>query len=292
MTEATRKTLEEKLNQAVDLFKHVSKEKNEAEWQKQLDNVWLCFYHWCTDWESVQNPLYADYTGEKSIELLNVFYDTLEKFDLSYGKPYSHYFNRTWNRRKKDSKDDIEFRARTIRIDEPPKEQEDKGKHKAPVIIMDKTAIDSAHDMMVQDRYIDLTTLILHLRERIGVRAANPARERWFRMFYTEDITRTVKTIDIKFTHEHDVMQAIYQSYLDYYMTRKCSSTAQIRKTPLEPLCKFTENPADTQEISCERFPVCVSLTYLERCENTKYGNSARSNQRKNYEDMIKKEIT
>ena len=100
MTETTRKTQEEELNQAVDLFKHVSKEKNEAEWQKQLDNVWLCFYHWCTDWESVQNPLYADYTGEKSVELLNVFYDTLEKFDLSYGKPYSHYFNRTWNRRK------------------------------------------------------------------------------------------------------------------------------------------------------------------------------------------------
>ena len=156
---------------------------------------------------------------------------------------------------------------------------------------MDKTAIDSAHDMMVQDRYIDLTTLILHLRERIGVRAANPARERWFRMFYTEDITRTVKTIDIKFTHEHDVMQAIYQSYLDYYTTQKCHSTAEIRAVTLEPRSKFTNRADDTNEVEVP-LPACVSLTYLERCENTKYGNSARSNQRKNYEDMIKKEIT
>ena len=281
MAEDIRKTREEELNQAVDLLKHISKEENEAEWQKQMENVWLCFYHWRidTDWETSEKSIDKDCTCEKSVELLNVFCDTLKKFDLSFGKPYSYYFNSTWSRRRKDSKDDIEFRARTIRIDELPKELED-------------TAIDSAHDMMVQDRYTDLTTLILHLRERIGVRAANPARERWFRMFYTEDITRTVKTIDIKFTHERDVMQAIYQSYLDYYTTRKCHSTAQIRKTPLEPLRKFTENPADTEEISCERFPACVSLTYLERCENTKYGNSARSNQRKNYEDMIKKEIT
>ena len=59
---------------------------------KAIRQCMALLYHWCTDWESVQNPLYADYTGEKSVELLNVFYDTLEKFDLSYGKPYSQLF--------------------------------------------------------------------------------------------------------------------------------------------------------------------------------------------------------
>ena len=45
MTETTRKTQEEELNQAVNLWKNAVKAGKDTEQQKE--QVWICFFDWC-----------------------------------------------------------------------------------------------------------------------------------------------------------------------------------------------------------------------------------------------------
>ena len=47
MTEATRKTLEERLNQAVNIWKNAVKAGKDTEQQKE--QVWICFFDWGKD---------------------------------------------------------------------------------------------------------------------------------------------------------------------------------------------------------------------------------------------------
>ena len=290
MTETTRKTQEEELNQAVNLWKNAVKAGKDTEQQKE--QVWICFFDWCKDWDTIQDPLYTDITEKKSINLLNLFYKTLQDFDPDRGIPYSRYFGSIWHERKKDSKKAIERKNNTASLDAPlvPNGDDEGDDDLLETTIADENQTDIDHRIELEDRLADLASLILNLRERIGSRAANPTGERWYRMFFAEDITKVIKTVPLHFTHEDDIMNALYQNYLDYYTTQKCSSTAQIRKTPLEPLSKFTENAADTEEITWERFPVCVSLTYLSRCENAVYAASEYSNKRKTYKEIMKRE--
>lgn len=286
MSASTRKEKEEKLNRAVNLWKSTRKEGNEAEWQRRKDDVWICFYEWCGDWDTIRDPLYADHTDGKSIRLLDVFVYTLEKFEAERRIPYSRFFKCIWDERIKDSEEKREQKKRTISLDAPVSSEEEG----AARDVADPNTEDIDHRIEVEERLADLAALMLNLRERIGSRAANATGERWYRMFFAEDITTAVKTLSLTFRHERDIMKALYQSYMDYYMTKKCRSTAQIRKTPLEPLCKFTDNPADTQETAWDHFPVCVALTYLERCENAVYAASEYSNKRKTYREILRRE--
>ena len=54
MTETTRKTQEEELNQAVNLWKNAVKAGKDTEQQKE--QVWICFFDWCKDWDTIQDP--------------------------------------------------------------------------------------------------------------------------------------------------------------------------------------------------------------------------------------------
>lgn len=282
MDEQTKKETIDALNAAARAYKLLPDKGHTAQKDSLKSEIWTKISKLNRDWNKIQTLNSRDWADDGIMLIVNVFNETLERYDPSRAD-YMNYFNFVWARRKQDIYKKIGEHNKLVSIDnEKDLTWKDMG---------DAREDAESSRMRLTNRYADLTALILDLRKHIGARAANPSRERWYRMFFTEDVTYAAQKTSIHFKHESEVMQAIYQSYLDYYTTQKCHSTAEIRAVTLEPRSKFTNRADDTNEVEVP-LPACVSLTYLERCENTKYGNSARSNQRKNYEDMIKKEIT
>ena len=164
MTEATRKTLEERLNQAVNIWKNAVKAGKDTEQQKE--QVWICFFDWCKDWDTIQDPLYADITEKKSINLLNLFYKTLQDFDPDHGIPYSRYFGSIWHERKKDSKKAIERKNNTTSLDAPlmPNGDDEGDDDLLETTIADENQTDIDHRIELEDRLADLASLILNLQ--------------------------------------------------------------------------------------------------------------------------------
>ena len=183
------------------------------------------FFDWCKDWDTIQDPLYTDITEKKSINLLNLFYKTLQDFDPDRGIPYSRYFGSIWHERKKrTAKKQSSEKTNTASLDAPlvPNGDDEGDDDLLETTIADENQTDIDHRIELEDRLADLASLILNLRERIGSRAANPTGERWYRMFFAEDITKVIKTVPLHFTHEDDIMKcALSETIWNYYTNPK-----------------------------------------------------------------------
>ena len=96
---------------------------------------------------------------------------------------------------------------------------------------------------------------IIQLVTHLEGRANNPERRNWFRLFFTEGVTCSIKKEGQTFSQEREIFETIKQPYLDFYMSDICRTQKKLYQTPLRMygeivpvriaaksrLCRFTQ---------------------------------------------------
>lgn len=228
-------------------------------------------------------------TGDE--KFINNIIKAIESYDVSKSNGMTFY-NYTYGillNRKKDY-DKLKSNQKHISIYEQAENYEDK----INIIdkITDKKSIGVEKEVeskLIFDLYIiSLTSSILNFHSTYTGKANNLERRIWHHIFYTEDITNIMKNygeiVDIK--HERDIFSVIDKDYLDYYMSRHCSTLSEIFKTKLKLYSEVVpERVNDNYEIKVP-IPGDVSYNYLLIEKDYKAGKTARSNQLKIYNDL------
>lgn len=217
---------------------------------------------------------------------LNVLLEVMERYD---GKSrFSNYLNFTWSRRKNDAYNDILNRDKQVdRLEAPVSSKDSRELGDA---IPAGTKDEPENYYMISVPFAQLTAQVLNFAQRHQGKERNETRQNWFRIFYTEDITASLKITNIPLLCQRDVFSAMKVSYLDYFMAANCRTMPQITRTPLKPYSKVVPARGGHDEETPLPIPADVSLAYMEACEQKLVGASARSNQKKYY-DAEKKAI-
>ena len=128
----------------------------------------------------------------------------------------------------------------------------------------------------------ELMGKLIYLVTHVEGRANNPERRNWFWLFFTEDITCSIKKYRSMFSKEREIFETLKQPYLDFYMSDVCRTQKKLLQTPMRMYGDIVPG-RDCSKQPPLPLPADVSLAYLDQCEGKKVGNSARSNQHTAY---------
>lgn len=262
-----RKTMEARLNQVAEQWARLDPKDNEAVRQDLYEEIFTLTFR-----------LY-DRSGEMWV--LNAFVEAMKKFDPNR-ELFSHYFSFLEKKREKDA-------CRKEAIHSPAGRSLDTPVGETERTLMEfQRAPESAEPerrFAWEDPFLELTAMILNFAQCHSGRENNETRRSWYRMFYTEDMTLAIKSVELHLLHERDLFAAMKQSYLDYYMSAPCVTEKQLRDTALRPYGQVVpERAGETRETPLP-IPADVSLSYLSLCEGIQVGASTRSNHMKHYKE-------
>lgn len=258
------KTLETRLDQVAEQWARLKPEGNEAARQSLYEELFTLVFQ-----------LY-DWSGEMWV--VDAFEKAIKTFDPDR-KPFSHYFSFLMKYKRKDAHrhSSEEISLQSLMGEEQKTELEE--------FLEDPNAKNPEDALAWEASFLELTSMVLNFAQLHSGKSANEARRRWYRIFYTEDMTLAIKTMELNFPHERDMFAAMMQTYLDYYMSAPCTSSAQICTTPLLPYGQVVPERAGEERETPLPIPADVSLSYLLLREGTRAGASTRSNQMKFYKE-------
>lgn len=128
-----------------------------------------------------------------------------------------------------------------------------------------------------------LISLILDLPTKLRGQANNPARVRYYRMFFTDEATDVIARGGGAFflRHERDLFRAMYLAFLDFFMDASCRTVAAVERAHLKPYGEMV--PGRPMEEATQPLPIDVYTQYL-RTEGVELRSDATiSNQRDAY---------
>lgn len=128
-----------------------------------------------------------------------------------------------------------------------------------------------------------LISLILDLPTKLHGQANNPARVRYYRMFFTDEATDIIARGGGAFflRHERDLFRAMYLAFLDFFMAASCRTVAAVERAHLKPYGEMV--PGRPMEEATQPLPIDVYTQYL-RTEGVELRSDATiSNQRDAY---------
>ena len=128
-----------------------------------------------------------------------------------------------------------------------------------------------------------LISLILDLPTKLRGQANNPARVRYYRMFFTDEATDIIARGGGAFflRHERDLFRAMYLAFLDFFMDAPCRTVAAVERAHLKPYGEMV--PGRPMEEATQPLPIDVYTQYL-RTEGVELRSDATiSNQRDAY---------
>lgn len=128
-----------------------------------------------------------------------------------------------------------------------------------------------------------LLSLILDLPTKLRGQANNPARVRYYRMFFTDEATDIIARGGGAFflRHERDLFRAMYLAFLDFFMDASCRTVAAVERAHLKPYGEMV--PGRPMEEATQPLPIDVYTQYL-RTEGVELRSDATiSNQRDAY---------
>ena len=261
-----RKTQEARLNQAAEQWARLDPEGNEAARQALYGEIFTLAFQ-----------LY-DQSGEMWV--VDAFEEAMEKFDPQRAQ-FSHYFAHLLGKRKVDAYRYEQRHSPTgISLETLVGEDE---QSELKDFLEDNTIPTPDSILARESFFLELTSMILNFAQCHTEKSANEIRRNWYRIFYTEDMTHAVQSMEFHFHHERDMFAAMKQPYLDYYMSAPCTKMAQIQVTPLRPYCQVVPERVGRTEETPVPIPADVSLSYLRRCEGKRVRSSARSEMLKFY---------
>lgn len=168
------------------------------------------------------------------------------------------------------------------------------GSEESSIEIMDNMRVDKTTDVSVTatermqlcNKWVQLTTLILNLHVKQS-QYYNEVKLKWWKLFYTEDLTYILHNSNIILQHERDIFQALNSGYLDFYTLIKCRTLEEIRITKLKNLAQISGG-SEQGEIKIP-FEAKIVLAYLAKVEGKPPAPSTRSEQHKNYFKELQK---
>lgn len=277
-----RKEKERRLNLAALSWKTISPEGNEDRIKSLYEQVFILSF------ELFDKP-YKQKNGQiienDPMVFMKVFEEARERYEPDKG-PFSNYLSMLISKRSIDQKrhDNLHAPAGDS-LYAPVSASEDNDLTLADVISSEESGTESG--VMFENLYVELTALVLNFSENHTGRQANETRRKWYRIFFTEDMTETYKTHHFNFSKEREIFRAILLPYLDYYMSRRCRTGKDVAMTALKPYCEVVSARKDKMEETEVPLPADVSLAYLELCEGVSATPSARSNQLKFYREEV-----
>lgn len=128
-----------------------------------------------------------------------------------------------------------------------------------------------------------LISLILDLPTKLRGQTNNPARVRYYRMFFTDEATDIIARGGGAFflRHERDLFRAMHLAFLDFFMDAPCRTVAAVERAHLKPYGEMV--PGRPMEEATQPLPIDVYTQYL-RTEGVELRSDATiSNQRDAY---------
>ena len=156
--------------------------------------------------------------------------------------------------------------------------------------IQNENIMRDPEELLVQDaKLMELTILFTQITEHLAGRQNNENKQEYFKLFATENITGALKfSEDPSFMkkRERDILSALENKFLDYYMTEVCRSMKKIHSCPMKKHCEVEAGSQDKSEI---RIPFSNKLytAYFQRVQNRKVGDSAISMQRSSFKELL-----
>lgn len=241
----------------------------------------------CGERANLRNELFLlafDLYDDTSNAFLDSLLEACKKYEPERG-PFSYYLKFLHAKRSKDHvRSDQRHAPNADSLDAA---VSDENSLTLGDFVADQNADDPGQISRLDGKLADLTAQILNFTKRHNGKAANETRQSWFRMFYTEDMTLVSKEWPANLLHERDVFAAMDLQYLDYYMLRVCRKINEISVSPLKPYHEVVSAQESMEETPLP-IKADVSLAFWEICRGVKNGASARSNQHRFYDDMIR----
>ena len=156
--------------------------------------------------------------------------------------------------------------------------------------IQSENTMKDPEELMEQDeKLLELTMLFTKITEHLTGRQNNENKQEYFRLFATENITGALKISEDTFfmkKRERDILSALKNDFLDYYMTEICRSMKKIHSCPMKKHCEVEVGSKDENEIEIP-FSNKLYTAYFQRIQNRKVGDSAISMQRSSFKDLL-----
>lgn len=156
--------------------------------------------------------------------------------------------------------------------------------------ILEDDAVPLEDPYVVDDAVCELIVLVLNLQRLLPGRANNPTRIKYFRMFFTANITGYLLEEGVPGVlarREQDVLHAFDFDFLDFVMAELCRSLIAIAKSHLKSYGELVEG-RPPEEATPLPIPLDVYQTYAWRHDGKKVGVSAISMQWKEYRVFLR----
>ncbi|MFI3212748.1 MAG: hypothetical protein R3Y24_05345 [Eubacteriales bacterium] len=116
----------------------------------------------------------------------------------------------------------------------------------------------------------------------------SPSKYKWWKLFFTEDMTNILKEVTLTTRYEKEVFQALNTKYLDFFMSKNCRTFGEIEETHLKLECEVIPGSTVEREL---KVPIKsqVSFEFLAQPseDNNKPAKSVRSEHRTQYKKYI-----
>ena len=276
----------EKLNQLGETWYNMPEQGNEAARLALLEKIFGLVYELFPKREDI---------------IAQFFISDWPKFDPNKGTLYDFFHYRLKNRKKDADKQDFDG-AWTEEHDEiSGKKQRVKKRHTSLDIPVGDDGGTSLKDgflgainvddsrLIINEAVLELMTLMLDLKSRLGGKAGNPVRINYFRLFFTDGVVDAIQDCQVVNAfgrRERDLFRVIKETFLNYFMCSPCSSVEDILSTDLKLHGQMVEGqPMEPAERPLQ---LDVYTTYLEQVEHYTVKESAVSQQRTAYKAFMK----
>lgn len=146
-------------------------------------------------------------------------------------------------------------------------------------------------ELLIDERVLELMTLMLNLKDRLSSKASNPAKINYYRLFFTDGVVDAIHRQGTKTfaCRERDLFRAMKEIFLNYFMKSPCSCVEDVLRTGLKPYGQMVEGRP--MEPPGHPLPNDVYTTYLGQVEHYTAGESAVSQQRTAYRTFMREQL-
>ena len=148
-------------------------------------------------------------------------------------------------------------------------------------------------DKAIQKRDLEkLIILISGIWSNLHGKADNERKRLYYKLFTTDVLAGFIKSEykerDVLYNRERDILNGMYNQFLDYFMEEQCRSLDEIFKGKIK---QYITDEINNREIEVRNLPIKnpVYVSYLANIEQIRVRDSAVSEQHKGYKELIKK---
>lgn len=275
------------LVEAAELEEH-NGEKNRARIESLRENAITKLF--------TMNKYFFVKLGSKYIDedrFYNVFTDFIFSIPRLYkirdkdGKKNSleNYVNRAWSFRKKDIYQGNATEKKHADVTKSLEQMEENSSSIEVQVFMES---DFELKQFSASCISEILLSIAKLFEHGYGKKNNRVREKYYKLFVTEMVTRVIKEMGMEeddISYKNKIKDGINENFMDFFMSKVCRNIKEIRDTNLTTYKQIGE-PKKEGEIEYP-FEACVYMNYLQKIEGKKSSPEIISQNKKYYGEIL-----